>query len=374
MVSIIIPVFNGEAFISKSIESIINQSYKDIEIIVIDDGSIDNTAEIVKGFNRVKYYFQNNMGPAAARNNGIRLSQGNFIAFQDADDVSLPNRIERQREFFREYPDIDIVYNSVNIIDDQDKILSTLRSEGIYNNTYDFLAMTLFRQVIPCPPSIMVRRKCFETVKYPEQFVNAEDYLFTIELAKKFKFKYLDEILYLYRRHQGNLTNKHNKQLENEIAITENFGIDNIHDAINKTTFDILTKALLTAKILIKVKCYTEAISLLESNVLLHNNEYMWFYLGVCYYNIENYQKAKDCFEKSIYINKKLAEAHNNLGCCFACDNNFEQAIYFFNNATKIKNGYHDPIQNIEMIASGCSNYKLTLRELRQTLSQYKET
>lgn len=105
LVSCIIPVFNGERYITQALDSIAAQSHPATEIIVVDDGSTDRTAEVVKGHTAgVRYLRQNNAGPATARNVGIREARGAFIAFLDADDRWPPDKLERQLRVFAEHP------------------------------------------------------------------------------------------------------------------------------------------------------------------------------------------------------------------------------------------------------------------------------
>ena len=107
LVSVITPAFNAEKYINEAIDSVLSQTYKDIELIVVDDCSSDRTQSIVEEYirldDRVKYIrMQSNYGVAEARNNGIRLAQGRFIAFLDSDDIWLPEKIERQIKFMQE--------------------------------------------------------------------------------------------------------------------------------------------------------------------------------------------------------------------------------------------------------------------------------
>ncbi len=109
LVTCIIPAFNREKYIAEAIDSVLDQTYGNIEIIVIDDGSTDNTSEIVKSFNsKVKYFYQPNSGASAARNSGILKAAGDFISFLDSDDLWEKNKISLQMECFKNNPGIDI--------------------------------------------------------------------------------------------------------------------------------------------------------------------------------------------------------------------------------------------------------------------------
>jgi glycosyltransferase involved in cell wall biosynthesis len=107
LVSCIVPVYNGERFLAEALESILAQTHTRLEVIVVDDGSTDNTASVVATFgDRVAYVFQENAGPATARNRGIQETRGEFIAFLDADDLWLETKLEKQLARFRERPEL----------------------------------------------------------------------------------------------------------------------------------------------------------------------------------------------------------------------------------------------------------------------------
>ena len=106
-ISIVMCVYNGSKYISESIKSALNQSFKNFELIIINDGSTDTTEKIVKSFNdrRIRYYYQKNQGAAASRNYGIKNSRGQYIAILDSDDICLPERLEKQYYFLENNPD-----------------------------------------------------------------------------------------------------------------------------------------------------------------------------------------------------------------------------------------------------------------------------
>lgn len=114
LVSAIIPVYNCSKYISEAINSILNQNYQPIEIIIIDDGSTDNTKEVVKGFsNSIRYFYQNHAGPSKALNYGLKEAKGNYIALLDADDFWISDKITIQMDILINNPEIDIVFGHV---------------------------------------------------------------------------------------------------------------------------------------------------------------------------------------------------------------------------------------------------------------------
>jgi glycosyltransferase involved in cell wall biosynthesis len=114
LVSVIIPVYNGDRYLAEAIQSVLAQTYQLIEIIVIDDGSSDRTAEVAQSFGSlIRYEYQSNSGSSAARNRGIELASGEFIAFLDADDLWLEDKLALQIEAFNTNPDVDIVCGQI---------------------------------------------------------------------------------------------------------------------------------------------------------------------------------------------------------------------------------------------------------------------
>jgi glycosyltransferase involved in cell wall biosynthesis len=111
LISIIIPVFNGELYLSETIDSVLNQSYRPIDVVVLDDGSTDNSADIARRYlPSIKYYYQPNSGLASALNHGISKVEGEYFAFLDADDLWLPDKLALQMKAFEDDPTIDMVF------------------------------------------------------------------------------------------------------------------------------------------------------------------------------------------------------------------------------------------------------------------------
>ncbi len=114
LVSVIIPVFNCAKYLGEAIESVLEQTYKPIEIIVVNDGSTDNSQAVAKSYsNNIKYHYQENSGIGAARNKGIELSKGDYLAFLDADDLWVKNRLEIQMEVLKSSEQVDVVFGHV---------------------------------------------------------------------------------------------------------------------------------------------------------------------------------------------------------------------------------------------------------------------
>ncbi len=154
LISIIIPVYNGERFLNESIDSILNQQYKDIEIIIVDDGSTDNSAEIAKSHEKVRYIYQTNQGPSVARNTGIKVSSGNFISFIDCDDIWYPKKLITQFEYLMNHPDVGFVFANRKMILEENIPKPPWYKEHLFENSCPVL----------CASALLARKYVFDIV------------------------------------------------------------------------------------------------------------------------------------------------------------------------------------------------------------------
>src|SRR5438093_7588070 len=194
-VSVIIPVFNGERYIRQTIESVLAQTYNNFEILVIDDGSTDGTAEAVKEYEKnLRYVRQGNGGASKARNQGIRFSQGKYIAFQDADDLWGREKLAIQVEFLEKNPDIGLVHCNCDGIDEEGRTFvrwkNSEREEGYYRLFMQGQAVAI--------SSAMFRRALLEqSGLFDEEFPKAglEDISFLSRLAQITQFHCIPQAL-----------------------------------------------------------------------------------------------------------------------------------------------------------------------------------
>lgn len=371
MVSVIIVVYNGEKYISQAIESVLNQTYEKIELIVVDDGSIDSTAKIVKKYNDVKYVYQQNKGEGSARNLGIKLASGKYLAFLDADDLYREDKIEKQVKVLKENNDIQVVYNDLEVVDENLEYINTLKSEGVFTKKEDLLAMILYRQVVQGPICMMIRKECSENLEWDENLIYTVDYKYTIDLAYKCSFKYIEESLYIYRRHGNNISNSHNVTLNEEIGILNKIGMEKIKDIVYSSSFNPYNKQLLLARIYIKMAIYENAKQILIKLSYAYNDEVLYFNLANCCYHTMELQKAEEFYKKAIEINNYMAEAYNNLGCVLSKYDKYK-GKEFFQKALSLRKGYMDAEINIKNVLQNNEQFKLTERELRKNLTFYR--
>ncbi|MGL4452579.1 MAG: glycosyltransferase [Sarcina sp.] len=366
MISIILPVYNGEKYIQSAIKSVLAQTYQNLELIIVDDGSIDKTKEVINKFDdkRIKYIYQQNKGQAGARNKGLDLAKGDFIGFIDADDIYERNKLEEQIEILKNDDSVDVVYNDVLVFSEQQKDY-ILKSELEFENSDDFSAYVLFRQIVPSPASMLIKSKLASNIRFDENYRYTEDYKFIIDLASIGNFRYINKVLYRYRRHDKNVTNNHIEQLKCECEIIKELGYEKISKIVEKSNFNDIDKKILLAKILMKIEENTLAKSILEN--MKEKNEYVYFYLGNLNYMDTNFEEANKNYLRALEVNSKLAEVYNNLGVTEYLLGNKEVARKCFENALKINSIYMDANYNID----ATEDFKITKRELRKQLTNY---
>lgn len=208
-VSVIIPVYNGEKYVRSAIQSAMNQTYPNLEILVVDDGSSDATRDVVtNSFPAVLYIHQENRGAAAARNLGIKKSTGDYIAFLDSDDVWLPEKVARQMDEIARNPKIKISHTNIKIKVNgkmTDTAYPISHQEGrIFEN------LLLHTGSVVCS-TLLIKKECFDKVGYfDEELRTAEDVHLFLRLAYYYDFHFLNDALTIKVHHDANLTNPNN--------------------------------------------------------------------------------------------------------------------------------------------------------------------
>lgn len=206
-VSVVMTTYNRDKYISTTVESVLNQTFQDFELIIIDDGSTDNTFEIIKSFDdkRIKYYYQNNAGQNPARNAGITLSNGQYVAMIDSDDIWDQNKLKKQVEILDKHPDIGLVYCGTVFIDENDKVFYKKPLIGYKGRVLDKLLMTNFLYNGSCP---LFRKSCINKVGlFDTTFKRMTDWEFYLRFAIYYKFWGIKEHLLKYRVHSETMSN-----------------------------------------------------------------------------------------------------------------------------------------------------------------------
>lgn len=233
-VSVVLPVYNGEKDVHESIQSILNQTYQNFEFIIINDGSIDNSGKIIGGFkdSRIVYLEQDNQGLAAALNNAIKVSTGEYIARQDQDDYSYPERFERQIEFLESNSDYAVVGTWALEIDTEAKKKWNMHNFYKQPPVESFaLKYTLLFDSPFVHSSVMIRKSVFDKVGLyctDKDRQPPEDYELWSRIGRKFEIANIPEILHVYRRGPESMTRHADGSINTYIDRCTKISIENI--------------------------------------------------------------------------------------------------------------------------------------------------
>ncbi|MEG4488434.1 glycosyltransferase [Microcoleus sp. D2_18a_B4] len=235
LVSVIIPVYNGSRYIVQAVESALGQTFTNLEIIVVDDGSSDRTQQVLQPyFDRIRYIYQENQGVASARNIACQLAQGEFLAFLDADDYFLPSKLEKQLACFDADPTLDMVQTGWLMVDETGKNIFEMKPWQ-QAPKLDLESFIIFKCVRPS--AMMLRRKWWEKLGgFNDNFPLAEDLDFALRLALKgCKAVWLEEILTCYRQHNSNIMSSGLPLMKNtEILMKEFFNRPDLPESIRQ--------------------------------------------------------------------------------------------------------------------------------------------
>jgi glycosyltransferase involved in cell wall biosynthesis len=203
-VSVVMSVYNHEQYVGHAIDSILQQTFRDFEFVIVDDGSEDNTPQLLKGYHdpRLKIYRQDNQGQSIALNQGIRLTAGTYIARMDADDVALPERLEREVRFLDAHPDIALVGTwcmKVNTATGEERLQrlpednATIRRFLVVDNPF-------------IHSSVMIRRSIIEAIGLYDEGLIWQDYDLWVRVARNHGMANIPEPLMVRRKHPASIS------------------------------------------------------------------------------------------------------------------------------------------------------------------------
>lgn len=210
LVSIIIPAYNAEKFIVQTIDSVKAQTYSNWELIIVNDGSKDNTLNIIENYaqadKRISFITKPNSGVSDTRNIGIEKAQGDYIAFLDSDDIWLPMNLEKKISLLENDPSVDFVFSNM-LQADKDLQNQTQAPVGKDENILEDLLLWN-GEVIPGPCSnLVVRKKCFDAgIRFNKALTTIADQNITVQLAFKYRGKLIKENLWVYRVLPGSMS------------------------------------------------------------------------------------------------------------------------------------------------------------------------
>lgn len=255
LVSVIVPAYNAERQIASALETVFGQTYSPTEIIVIDDGSFDNTADIIKQYQtkrtNVIYMYQENSGPSRARNAGIRKATGEYVAFLDADDSWTADKLEKQMVLFNTDAEIDIVFTDVRITRlRQGKIeqIVMFQNEGLNTEFFghDYIVANPLEKLLKLnfiPTSSVVGKKaCFNGVfLFNENRRYVEDWELWLAMSLRYRFGYVNEPC-VHKQEKGDgLSSNSVNMLLSRLDVFENFLQRNIEYVYSQIPREVLS-------------------------------------------------------------------------------------------------------------------------------------
>lgn len=215
VVSVIIPCYNHGRYLAEAIQSVLNQTYKWIEIVVVDDGSTDNTKYVAESFPNVKYVYQENQGLSAARNTGILNSVGDYLVFLDADDLLEEDALEYNLNHLIGNENLAFASGGYLLETSEGKKIEKTKDPIYQNNYLEFLK----KNYIEMHATVMYRRWVFDDFKYDTSLKACEDYDLYLKISRKFPVYYHSKILAIYRIHGANMSGNSELMLNSVLKV-----------------------------------------------------------------------------------------------------------------------------------------------------------
>jgi glycosyltransferase involved in cell wall biosynthesis len=240
-VSIIIPSYNCEKYLPVALESALQQTYQDFEIVIVDDGSRDTTRQIVDKYSKdspdkIRYIYQDNQGLAVARNTGIKAAKGQLIALLDADDVWLPDRLQEGIRIMESDQNIGLVHANITRISEEGEIIGTPKRQKQFLTGSIFEHIFLRKADIPCP-TVLFRKECCNRVGLFDPNLarlGCEDRDLWLRIAQKYKIVYVDKVLALYRMRSGSMSDNRQIMMEARCYVVDKFCPNGVNVRLRK--------------------------------------------------------------------------------------------------------------------------------------------
>jgi len=221
-VSIVMAAYNGEKYIADAIQSVVNQTFADFDLLIIDDGSVDNTSAVVASFlsdKRIKYFFQTNKGTSSARNRGIVQATGEYIGFIDQDDLFLPDKIEATSQFLDDNPSCAMVYTDMFVTDAKGETICEWLVKKKWYAEGD-IYLNLLKECFFIPIAVLIRKSVFcEVGLFDEDVQSTEDIDLWLRIARNNRIGLIKSPLAKWRTHDGNFSKNSKHQDQNYIKV-----------------------------------------------------------------------------------------------------------------------------------------------------------
>jgi len=229
-VSVIIPTYNCSQYLPEAIDSVLAQTCQDFEIVIVDDGSTDNTKDIIEVMSRkfpgkLLYLYQKNKGVCAARNIGIKASTGDYVAFLDADDRWMSPRLQVGVDILESMPDVSLVHANITRINENGQVLSTPTRDS--NLLTGKIFKRLFLHLIQVStPTVLIRKEVLNSVGLFDEYLTrlgSEDKDLWLRIAYEASVYYIDKPLAFYRHRSGSLSKNYEAMLKGRLYVIDKF-------------------------------------------------------------------------------------------------------------------------------------------------------
>ena len=321
ILSVLMPVFNSEQFIAEAIESILNQTFKDFEFLILDDASTDKSFEIIKEFKnkdpRIKV-FQNakNLGVVESRNKLINLSKGKYIAWIDSDDIAFENRLEKQVDFLETHPEIGMVGSNASTIDENNNKIG----KWLFETEPQKLKIELFFHSPFLSSAVVIRKSCLPQNYYNSNFPVAEDFDLYSKIAEQYEIANIREFLVKYRINSKGLSKSNTEKMERLSIQVIKEHAERLGIKLEENTIKNLRKPVTASKIAPNEISGIEKSLILLKNMLINKEGFnktatdeviqkYWF--ETCRKSTHNGLKILKIFFKSSLFCKKLSLKDN---------------------------------------------------------------
>lgn len=286
VVSVIIPIYNSEQYLADTLDSVFNQTLQNFEIVAVDDGSPDNSAAVIKTYQKkypgkIKYIKQENKGIAGARNTGIKNAKGEYIAFLDADDQWYPMRLQLAVELFEQNPEVALVHSNCDIMLPDGKVVPLKRTDDPAPEGMIFDKLVLRQATISCLSATFRRAVCSEIGYLDENRIcmGVDDRDYWIRIAKNHPVGFISERLAMWRCHDNNYSSNIDKMFQGRFYVHKKLSLETFADrklflkglyTIFKETAD---RYLIASQHQSAVRYYSKAIMVWPFNT--------WSYFGL---------------------------------------------------------------------------------------------
>lgn len=376
-ISAVIPAFNSRNYIEQTLVSLVSQTTAIDEIIIVDDGSQDNTINIVEGFaSKTSIPFQilknkANKGVSYSRNRGVEVSKNDYILFLDSDDIILPNFIRVHKQLWGSRSSSWVLsFGSYKQIDQNNKIIettSTFKQVAVE----EMMGYLFVRNYVYLSGTIVRKSAFIEAEGFKEELNYSEDWDLWLRLSRRGGFLYQPKPLLYIRRHESNTSKNLNKMLEGEAKVLSYYDVEEIKAAILKRNISYMENMIDYAAVLFRKNLWDLGVKELFNLEKLEKDWRVYFYISLFYIKKDNYEKAHYYLICAHKITNKI-EIINNLGALYYISGDTKKGKVLFLKAVELNPNYQDALYNLQIAnANSLETPRFTWRVLREKLLYY---